>query len=81
MCRSGVAVAVVLMCQGGGSGSVGTWECGMLHVGMDFSHYLAVASPLPAVQILIFAEALGLYGLIVALIMSQKGDYTCQKPK
>jgi V-type H+-transporting ATPase proteolipid subunit len=26
------------------------------------------------ILILIFAEALGLYGLIVALIMSQKGD-------
>ncbi len=30
------------------------------------------------ILILIFAEALGLYGLIVALIMSQKGDaYKC----
>ena len=29
------------------------------------------------ILILIFAEALGLYGLIVSLILSQKGDYTC----
>lgn len=29
------------------------------------------------ILILIFAEALGLYGLIVALIMSQKGSATC----
>merc|ERR1711918_261273 len=29
------------------------------------------------ILILIFAEALGLYGLIVALIMSQKGGDTC----
>lgn len=29
------------------------------------------------ILILIFAEALGLYGLIVSLILSQKGDYLC----
>merc|ERR1711918_44489 len=32
------------------------------------------------ILILIFAEALGLYGLIVALIMSQKGGESCLKP-
>jgi len=32
------------------------------------------------ILILIFAEALGLYGLIVALIMSQKGAATCLSP-
>ena len=33
------------------------------------------------ILILIFAEALGLYGLIVGIIMSQKGAATCLTPQ
>ncbi len=31
----------------------------------------------PMILILIFAEALALYGFIVSLILSQKGTFTC----
>lgn len=65
---SGLSVGLGSLAAGLAIGVVG--DAGVRAVGQQPKLFVAM------MLILIFAEALGLYGLIVSLILSQKGDPT-----
>lgn len=66
---SGMCCGFSALAAGAAIGAVG--DAGVRAIGQNEKLFVGM------ILILIFAEALGLYGLIVALILSQKGSFQC----